>query len=51
MPASVRVVLEVHDIDPSNPASMQALSNVLYDGLLSSAPAYCNYALLNSLSW
>src|SRR5207302_3715718 len=46
--ANVRVVLEVHDIDPSNPATMQAPSNVLYDGLLSAAPSYCAYALVNS---
>lgn len=47
-PASVRIVLEVHDIDPSNPASMQALSTVLYDGIISTAPSYCTYALVNS---
>ena len=45
--AGVRVVLEVHDIDPADPASMQALSNVLYDNLLA-APEYCSYALVNS---
>ena len=45
--ASMRVVLEVHDIDPANPASLQALSTVLYDNLLS-APQYCSYALVNS---
>jgi hypothetical protein len=45
--ANARLVLEVHDIDPANPASLQAVSTVLYDGLLA-APAYCTYALVNS---
>jgi hypothetical protein len=46
--ASVRVVLEVHDIDPGNPGSMTAPSTVLYDGLLANTPALCTYALVNS---
>ena len=48
IPADVQVVLEVHDIDPTNPGSLQAISTVLYDGLITSAPAYCSYALVNS---
>lgn len=48
--ASVRVVLEVQDIDPSNPATMVAPGTVLYDGVASSGPAYCTYALVNSQS-
>ena len=47
--ASVRVVLEAHDIDPANPATMQAVSVVLYDNLLA-APGYCAYALVNSVA-
>jgi hypothetical protein len=46
--ADVRMVLEVHDIDPSNPATQIAASTVLYDGIISSAPAFCTYALVNS---
>ena len=46
--ADVQIVLEVHDIDPTNPASLQAISTVLYDGLVPSAPGYCTYALVNS---
>jgi hypothetical protein len=46
--ADVRVVLEVHDIDPTNPATQVAPSIVLYDGLISGAPDFCNYALVNA---
>jgi hypothetical protein len=46
--ADVRVVLEVHDIDPTNAGSLIAASTVLYDGVISGAPGFCNYALVNS---
>ena len=46
--ADVRLVLEVHDIDPTNPATQIAPSTVLYDGVISGAPAFCTYALVNS---
>ncbi|HEX3740296.1 MAG TPA: hypothetical protein VHV29_11275 [Terriglobales bacterium] len=46
--ADVRLVLEVHDIDPTNPASMVAPATILYDGVISGAPAFCTYALVNS---
>ena len=48
--ADVQVVLEVHDIDPANPGSLQAISTVLFDGLVPSAPAYCSYALVDAIS-
>ncbi len=48
--ADVRVVLEVHDIDPANAGSLQAISTVLYDGIVAAAPAYCSYVLADSLS-
>lgn len=48
--ADVRVLLEVHDIDPSNAGSLQAISTVLYDDIVTSAPAYCSYALVDSLN-
>jgi hypothetical protein len=46
--ANVRLVLEVHDIDPANPATIIAPASVLYDGVISGAPAFCTYALVNS---
>src|SRR5205823_5335643 len=48
--ASVRLVLELHDIDPANPATLAAPSAVLYDGILASAPGFCTYAPANVLS-
>ena len=46
--ADVRVVLEVHEIDPANPATMVAASTVLYDGIVANAPGLCTYALINA---
>jgi hypothetical protein len=46
--AEVRVVLEVHDIDGGNPATLAAAATVLYDGVLSGAPGHCTYALVNA---
>jgi hypothetical protein len=46
--ANVHLVLEVHDIDPSNPASQVAPSTVLYDGEIADAPGFCTYALINA---
>lgn len=46
--ADVRIVLEVHDIDPANPATQVAPSIVLYDGLIEDAPGFCTYALANA---
>jgi hypothetical protein len=48
VPADVRVVLEVHDIDPSNPATLVAPATVLYDDVLANAPGLCAYALVNA---
>ncbi len=44
----VRLVLEVHDIDPSNPATQVAPATVLCDGVISNAPGFCTYALINA---
>jgi hypothetical protein len=44
----VRVVLEVHDIDPANPATQVAPASVLYDGVVANAPGFCTYALINA---
>ena len=46
--ADVRFVLEVQDIDPNNPETMVAAATVLYDDVISSAPGFCTYALVNS---
>lgn len=46
--ADVRFVLEVQDIDPSNPATLVAPSAVLYDDVIMSAPGFCSYALVNA---
>ena len=46
----VRVVLEVHEIDPGNPASQVAPATVLYDGMIAAAPAFCTYSLINASS-
>jgi hypothetical protein len=49
MSADVRVVLEVHEIDPANPGTLVAASTVLYDGVLASAPGFCTYAPVNAI--
>ena len=46
--ADVRFVLEVQDIDPANPATMVAPATVLYDNVISNAPGFCAYALVNA---
>jgi hypothetical protein len=44
----VRIVLELQDINPGNPATEVAPATVLYDGIISSAPGFCTCALVNS---
>ncbi len=46
----VRVVLEVQDIDPTNPATQVAPATVLFDGVVSNAPGFCTYSLVNALN-
>jgi hypothetical protein len=46
--ADVRIVLEVHDIDPADPATQVGPSIVLYDGVISGAPDFCTYAPVNA---
>ncbi len=46
--ADLRVVLEVQDINPNDPATMVAPATVLFDGVISAAPGYCTYALVNA---
>ncbi|MGA8491658.1 MAG: hypothetical protein WB711_14625 [Terriglobales bacterium] len=46
--ADVRIILELQDIDPANPATQVAPATVLYDGVISGAPDFCTCALVNS---
>ena len=48
--ANVRIVMEVHNIDPLNPATQIAAAQVLWDGMISNAPAFCTYATVNASS-
>jgi hypothetical protein len=50
IPAAMRVVLTVHDVDPSNPATLAAPATVLYDDVLAAPPGFATYALLNEAS-
>jgi hypothetical protein len=44
----VRIVLELHDTNPSDPATFIAPSTVLYDGIISNAPGFCRCGLVNA---
>ena len=44
----VRVVLAVQDIDPTNPGTQILAATVLYDGVITGAPGFCTYALINA---
>ena len=46
--ADCRFVLEVQDIDPSNPETLVAAATVLYDDVIENAPGFCTYALVNA---
>jgi hypothetical protein len=46
--SDMRMVLEVHDIDPANPGSQVAPAIVLYDGMLTDPPGFATYALINA---
>jgi hypothetical protein len=47
--ADARLVIEVHDIDPGNPATIAAPSTVLYDAVLINVAGWCSYFLLNGV--
>ena len=47
--ANVRFVLEVQDIDPNNPATLVAPATILYDDVLSNAPGFCTYSVVNAM--
>ncbi len=48
--ADVRFVLEVQDIDPSNPETLVAPATVLYDNVIDNAPGVCTYALADAVN-
>lgn len=48
VPADVRFVLELQDIDPSNVATLVAPPTVLFDGVITSAPTFCKYSLVDA---
>lgn len=50
VPGNVRVVLELEDIDPSNPASLVAAATILFDDTIANAPGFCTYALVNAVN-
>ncbi len=51
IPSDVRIILEVHDLDPANPGSYDAASMVLFDGVISNAPGFCDYVLVTALDF
>lgn len=48
VPADVRFVLALQDIDPTNQATMLTPAAVLFDGVVENAPGFCTYALVNA---
>jgi len=48
--ANVRVVLEIQDINPANPATLVGPATVLYDDVITNAAACCTYALINAMN-
>ena len=51
VPAALRVVLTLHDVDPNDPGTLAAPATALYDGVLSAAPGFATYALVNATSF
>jgi len=50
IPADVRFVLTVQDVNPASPESMVSGATVLYDGVVANAPGFCSYILVNAAS-
>jgi len=48
VPADVRFVLELQDINPVSQPSLVAPATVLYDGVVENAPGFCTYGLVNA---
>jgi hypothetical protein len=51
IPAAVRFVLTVHDVDPNNPGTLASVATVLYDDVLAAAPGFATYALINTTAF
>jgi hypothetical protein len=49
--AAVRVVLMVHDVDPTDPGTLAAPGTVLYDDVVSTTPSFAVYALVSAGSF
>ncbi|HTV64908.1 MAG TPA: hypothetical protein VMD98_04845 [Bryocella sp.] len=47
IPAALRVVLSVHDVDPNNPGTLAVPATVLYDNVVATPPSFATYALIN----
>ena len=47
--ADLNVVMELREIDPSNPATMLAAPTVLFDGQIKNAPAFATYAVIDAV--
>lgn len=50
VPAAIRVVLTVHDVNPADPGTLAAPATVLYDDVLTASPGFATYAVLNAAS-
>ena len=50
VPADVRIVLELQDINPNDPTTLVAPAVVLFDDVITNAPAFCAYALIDALN-
>ena len=48
--ADVRFVLELQDLDPTNPATLVAPATVLFDDVIENAPGFCTYGLVNAVN-
>ncbi len=48
--STIRVVLQVHDIDPNNPATFATPATVLFDDVLVTPPGWAIYAPINAIS-
>jgi len=50
VPAALRIVLTVHDVDPNNPGTLAAPATVLYDDVVQTPAAFATYAVINESS-
>jgi hypothetical protein len=49
VPANLRVVLEIQEINPAVPSSLLSPATVLFDDVIANAPGFCTYALVNAV--